>query len=84
MKDKAIPFDFFILYEQKLIILLETDCGSNKYNQVILNEEQFKKVSNTISNCFEIKKINEEFEEIGIKLSEEEYTLPEHINSINN
>ena len=72
------------LNEQRLLVFLETDAQSGKFNQVFLNEEQFKKVSDAIINT---KRVGEDLkagmEEVELTTSEEEYVLPENLNSIN-
>ncbi len=73
------------LYIQRLIVLLETEPQSNKYNQIILDPKQFKEVSNTIMYQFEQIKdenIREGYEIVNLTLSEEEYSLPEEIKDI--
>lgn len=66
------------IHEQRLLVFLEIDAQSNKYNQVCLNKEQFKKVSDAIINL----KISGEYlkdgmEEIELTTSVEEYELPD-------
>jgi hypothetical protein len=63
------------LYEQRLLVFLETAPQSNTYNQVILDQKQFKGVGNSISTF--IKKGENGFDEYNIKLSEDEYKLPD-------
>ena len=64
--------------EQKLLVFLETDAQSNKYNQVLLNGEQFKKVSDAIINSARTgEDLKEGMEEVELTTSEEEYDLPD-------
>ena len=44
----SIPVDPAPLYEQRLIVLLETAPQSNRYYQIYLNPTQFFNVSNAI------------------------------------
>jgi len=74
--------EFEELYESRLIILLETAPQTNKYMQILLNKEEFKKVSEVIANLSGEKEIDGRVE-VDLKVSDEEITLPENINSIN-
>lgn len=66
-------FDLTEIYCLRTLVFLETEPQSNKYNQVLLNSEMFKKMTDIIS-----KKIKSgEIEEREIKLSEEIYPLPD-------
>ena len=62
------------LYERRLLVFLETEPQSNKYNQIFLTPEQFKIISSNtgtkISN-------NLEYEEYSTLLSTTEYLLPD-------
>lgn len=69
--------------EQRLLVFLETDAQSNKYNQVLLNGEQFKKVSDSIINSARTgEDLKPGMEEVELTTSEEEYDLPD-LQSIN-
>jgi len=37
------------IYEQRLLVFMETEPQSGKYNQVLLDPESFKKVSYSIA-----------------------------------
>lgn len=72
------------LYEQRLVVMLETEPQSNKYWQVILDEEQFKKVSNAVSEVFpkgDPTDLKPGYEIKVMTLSEEEYELPDELRS---
>ena len=73
------------LFSQRCLVFLETEPQSNKYNQVILSKEQFKKVSDAIISTF-VSEEHPELEEVelidgmeivNIELSDEEYELPD-------
>ena len=71
------------LYEQRLLVFMENDVGTNKYNQVLLNQEQFKKISDAvISKKVDMFDLKPGHEVVEIETSEEEYTLPD-LESIN-
>lgn len=77
---KEIEIDTLNLYGLRTLLFIETEPQSNKYCQVILTDEQFKKVSDAIAECFTVRKgedIRNGFEEISMILSDEEYTLPD-------
>ncbi len=52
MESPLNPFkvDPSTLYEQRLIVLLETGPQTNKYEQIIMNNEQFKKVTELVGS----------------------------------
>ena len=73
------------LFSQRCLVFLETEPQSNKYSQVILSQEQFKKISDAIISTF-VPEEHPELEEgtlapgmeiVNIELSEEEYELPD-------
>ncbi len=67
-----------MINEQRLLVFLETDAQSNKYNQVILSPQQFKKVSDAIINSARTgDDLKPGMEEVELTTSEEEYTLPD-------
>lgn len=71
------------IHEQRLLVFLETNAQSNKYNQIILNQEQFKRVSDAIVNESRAgDDLKPGMEEVEITASEEEYDLPD-LQSIN-
>lgn len=61
------------LYETRLIVMIETGPQTNKYMQVLLKDEVFKKVSEVIADT-----LTEE----GLLVGDEEIDLPESFNSI--
>jgi hypothetical protein len=73
------------LFSQRCLVFMETEPQSNKYNQVILSKEQFKKVSYAIISTFDPEEhpeleeveLRDGMEIVNIELSEEEYTLPD-------
>lgn len=66
------------LYTLRVLVFLETDAQSNKYNQVCLTAKQFKKMSDAISTELpEDKTLKKEFRNYETLLSEEEYELPD-------
>jgi len=69
--------DHSTIYETRLLIFMETDSQSGKFNQIIFNKEQFGKVSEAIGKAFNEKKINDERYEVELPTSEEEYELPD-------
>lgn len=70
------------LYEQRMLVFIETSPQSNEYRQVHLNKEQFKKVSDDI--CVSVKPADRHgIEEVEIEESDETYFLPTELRSIN-
>lgn len=64
------------LYSTRLLIFMETDAQSNEYNQVFVNKNQFKKISDAI--CLDIKPADAfGIQEVEINLSNETYQLPD-------
>jgi len=80
-----IKSDASELFSQRCLVFMETEPQSNKYNQVILSKEQFKKVSDAIISTFDPEEHPElenaelvpGMEILNIELSEEEYILPD-------
>lgn len=74
------------LYELRMLVFLENEPQSNKYSQVILNNEQFKKLSDCIAEIMggNVKNdsLRNNYVETDITLSEENYWLPD-LQSIN-
>ncbi len=71
------------IYENRLLVFLETGPQTNKYHQVLLNSEHFKKVSDAVTNGrISIEDAREGFEVVEFPTSEEEYGLPD-LQSIN-
>ncbi len=65
------------LYEQRLLVFLEVEPQSNKYNQILLGREQFKEVSEAISKTFKAVRDKDGMDRMIIASSVEEYTLPD-------
>jgi len=65
------------IYSTRLLIFMETEPQSNKYNQIIFTPEQFKEISLKLSNLFPYRGKKGNLELFEIKESEEEYTLPD-------
>ncbi len=66
------------LYIQRMLVFLETEPQSNKYHQVMLNAEQFKKVSDAIIvSTKPDASLKPGYDMAEIEMSEEEYTLPD-------
>lgn len=83
--DRFVPIEDLgiSLNEQRLLVFLETEAQSGKYNQVLLNAEQFKKVSDAIINEIRTgEDLKPGMEEVEFTTSEEEYDLPD-LQSIN-
>lgn len=49
------PIDWGEVFEVRMIVLMEDSPQSNKYHQILLNREQFRKVSDTLANVFPIE-----------------------------
>lgn len=66
------------LHEQRLLVFLETDAQSGKYNQVLLKPAQFKRVSDAIINSSRMgEDLKPNMEECELTTSVEEYNLPD-------
>lgn len=61
------------LYTIRTLIFLETEPQSNKYHQVMLDQETFKKVTEVMSTLVK----EGEIQEVNLDLSEETYKLPD-------
>ncbi len=70
------------LYELRLLVFIETEPQSNKYNQVLLTMDQFKKVGDAIGKITESNDLRDGFEQREVSSSKEEYKLPD-LRSIN-
>lgn len=69
--------------EERLLVFIETGPQTNIYNQVFLNNKQFKKVSDAVIETSRMgEDLKPEMEEISIQTSTEEYFLPD-LQSIN-
>jgi len=63
------------IYETRMLVFMETEPQSNKYRQVLLNKDMFKKVSDTLAS--DVLSREGELEIINMLMSEEEYELPD-------
>ncbi len=66
------------LNELRVIMLIETDPQSNKYRQVILNQNQSKKISDLTDSFFEEVKyldLKDGYKVTNFELSEDLYDL---------
>jgi hypothetical protein len=71
------------LYEERLLVFVETGPQTDKYHQVLLGKDQFKKVSDAIIKTKEkCEDLREGVESVTLETSEEEYLLPD-LQSIN-
>lgn len=70
--------DFYCeLYGVRLLVFMETAPQSNNYHQVILNPDQFKRVSDSIVHGAKVVGREGSREIIESPLSEETYPLPD-------
>lgn len=68
--------DLTQLYETRMLIFIETGPQTNKYRQVIVNNDQFKAISDIISTKIDAGKDKlGEYETMEIELSDEIYPL---------
>ena len=70
-----MEIDHFDIYGTRMLIFIETEPQSNKYNQVLLNAEEFKKASLAIGKV--IEKDNDGDDKVEFSFSKEEYILPD-------
>ena len=64
------------IYGRRVLVFLEVESTSNKYNQVCLTPKQFKNMTATL--CEETgREARENVDEVSICLSDEEYDLPD-------
>jgi len=63
------------IYETRMLVFMETEPQTNKYRQVLLNKDMFKKVSDTLAS--DVLSREGELEIINMLMSEEEYELPD-------
>lgn len=62
------------IYSTRLLLFLETGPQTNEYQQVLLTEDQFKAVSDTISKFV---RNGERQEIVKVETSKEKYKLPD-------
>ena len=70
------------LYEQRLLVFIETEPQSGEYQQLLLNGDEFKRLSDTIGTKVQDPDLREDFETLQINLSDDLYKLPD-LKSIN-
>lgn len=63
------------IYGTRLLIFLETEPQSNKYNQVILDPEEFKKTAFSLGKV--LSKEDNGNDRVHFNISDEEYDLPD-------
>jgi len=63
-------------YSTRVLVFMETSPQSNKYNQLFLNAEEFKRMSLTLGTETGEKDTNGN-DIVKLNHSEEEYTLPD-------
>ncbi len=66
---------FNAIYKVRLLVFMETGPQTNKYQQVALNEAQFKKISNAIA-ISSVKNADGDFDSV-VNMEETIYTLPD-------
>ena len=64
------------LYTQRVLVFLETEPQSNIYAQVILNIDQYKKITTNIGRAVKAANKNN-IEHYHVELSDEHYPLPD-------
>lgn len=69
-----MQIDKYTLYGTRLLVFLEDAPQSNQYHQVRLTPEQFKRVSDSISN---VVAKNGDDEDVEVEMSINTYTLPD-------
>lgn len=67
----------FQLNSTRLIVLMEVEPQSNRYAQFMFDREQFKKVSNAVGDCYEMKSKEGDIEEYDIELTDQTVVLPD-------
>lgn len=68
-----MKIDTHELYTIRTLIFIETEPQSNKYHQVLLDQETFKKVTEAMSTIIK----DGEMQEVNLDVSEETYILPD-------
>lgn len=69
------------LYQQRVLIFIETDSFTNKYRQLYLNQEQYNILSNFLMQLFPIKEEGK-MKFIQFEHSKKIFTLPD-VQSVN-
>lgn len=65
------------LSSQRILVFMEVEPLTNKYNQVYLNQEQFKRMTETLGDIVEKGHGNDGLDTVKLVTSEEEYVLPD-------
>lgn len=74
--EQGIPIDTGALYNTRLLVFMEAEPQSNKYYQVHLTKEEFKRFSMSIGTVIEEE--NERGKQtVKLELSEKSYMLPD-------
>lgn len=68
------PYTKYDLYGIRVLFFIEEEPQSNKYRQIILTPEEFKKVSMSIGSVVQVDGHDQTVE---LNLSDELYTLPD-------
>lgn len=63
------------MYGTRLLVFVEESPQSNKYRQVILDPEEFKRVSMNLGTV--TGKLDDQTENVEIQMSDEIYNLPD-------
>ena len=69
-----MQIDKYTLYGTRLLVFLEDSPQSNQYHQIHLNEKQFKRVSDAVSNV--VAKHGDD-EDVEVDMSIDTYPLPD-------
>lgn len=72
-----MELDYSSIYEQRMLIFIETEPQSNKYKQLILNPKEFKNISDALGKVVGEVNIDEKTAVGNYVESEEEYELPD-------
>jgi len=70
-----MELDYSDLYGIRTLVFQETEPQSNKYYQVILNQEEFKRMSLSLGSV--VGEIRKGIDAVQLKISEETYDLPD-------
>lgn len=67
------------IYGTRLLLFMENEPQSNKYRQIILGPEEFKRVSGSFGKQTgkKIKVMGHKVDEIDVAMSDEIYDLPD-------
>src|SRR5258708_3542574 len=81
MQNKEYTLDRSELYEQTMVIFIESEPNSNKYRQLILSPKQFKDILDAVAKVFGEKKHDERLMVAEYLESTEEYILADDLRS---